>query len=115
MSHTRLQNVERSQNVDRCVLLRFADTDGNAGLSCLMTDGFRLECGKSFFHGDRVLNVHLEELSPCGNIVAASAAQVIEDGDLPASGQRLFRDVTSDESGTAGDEQLHFQNSRDQP
>ena len=107
--HARLHNVQRPHDVDRSILLGFSHTDHHAGLSCLVTDRVRLERLKGFGDSRRVLNVYLKELGAGRDVFDAAAAEIIDYGHLPSSGQRTLCDMTPNESCSASNQQSHFE------
>ena len=106
--NTGLHDVQGTENVDGRVLLRFADADCDARLSRLMTYGLGTKGSKCFHHRRTILNVHLEEFSCGWNILASTAAEVVQYRHLPSGRQRTFCNVTSNKSGAASYQQTHL-------
>ena len=49
----------------------------------------------------------VDERSSGGHVRLVSAAEVVEDDDVVAHIQKVSRDVSADEAGAAGDQDLH--------
>jgi len=91
------QDVERPDDVDFSVHLRFADADRNAGLGCLMADRRRPECRECFFHRCLVTNVAFEEIGVPGHVFAAAGNKTVQNGNVPAFGDGFVGNVAADQ------------------
>ena len=111
MPHAGLEHVQAADHVHSGVELRVTRARGHAHLGRLVVDHLGTELREDPLHGVRVANVRLGEGDPVCDVLALARAQVVEDRDLVAGLDEGVHNVTTDETGSAGDQDSHLPSS----
>ena len=107
MSHGRVEQVHKPQHVDPGVKGGFADRAADRHLGRLMADGVGSLPGEDPLDRLRVGDVGHVQGHAGREIVGRATRQVVEHRRRVARREQGVDDVAADESGAAGDEDLH--------
>jgi hypothetical protein len=111
MSHTitdtALEDIQRADDIDCGIALGFPNTHRDAGLGCLMAHHIRLKLVKDLHQSRFITDIDLTKQRVGWDILVSSAAEIIDNGDLPALAKAVFGQMAANESCTASDQNFH--------